>query len=96
MKLRFQEFKDEIDTLIEFLTSDTWTFYGNPNPTPERIRTRYENQHYTGDDCKTFWIILDENINAGIIRIYDLEDGDPLFDIMIAGSTKVWESEQLA
>lgn len=83
MNLRFQEFIDEIDTLIEFLTSDTWSFYGNPNPDPERIRSRYENQFYTGGNCKTFWIIVDD-INAGILRIYDLEDGDPLFDIMIS------------
>lgn len=83
MKIRFQEFKDEIDTLVDFLTSDTWEFYGTPNPKPERIRARYENQHYTGDNCKTFWVILDQELNVGLIRLYDLEDGDPLFDLMI-------------
>ncbi|WP_312651385.1 GNAT family N-acetyltransferase [Proteiniclasticum sp.] len=83
VNLRFKEFIDEIDTLIEFLTSDSWSFYGTPNPDPERIRSRYENQFYTGGNCRTFWILIDEETNAGIIRIYDLEDGDPLFDIMI-------------
>ncbi len=37
MKIRFHEFKNEIDVLIEFLTSDTWEFHGTPNPKPERI-----------------------------------------------------------
>jgi hypothetical protein len=41
MKIRFEEFKDEIDTLVEFSTSDTWEFYGTPNPKPERIRSRW-------------------------------------------------------
>jgi hypothetical protein len=52
MKIRFEEFKDEIDTLVEFLTSDTWEFYGTPNPNPVRIGASYENQYYTVDDFK--------------------------------------------
>jgi len=88
MNIRFQEFTDEIDTLIDFLTQDTWSFYGNPNPDPERIRKRFDNQFYTGENCRTFWIITEDNLNAGILRIYDLEDGDPLFDIMILSSFK--------
>lgn len=83
MKIHFEEFKTDIDKLIEFLTSDTWEFYGTPNPKPDRIRASYENQYYTGEDCKTFWVILDENITAGMVRIYDLQDGTPLFDIRI-------------
>lgn len=84
MEIYFEEFKDEIDNLIEFLTSDTWDFLGESNPNPEKIRESYENKVYTGDDCKTFWIILNKNIKVGIIRIYDLQDGSPLFDIRIS------------
>lgn len=88
MKIRFEEFKDEIDTLVEFLTSDTWEFHGTPNPNPERIRASYENQYYTGDDCKTFWVILDHDIKVGMIRIYDLQDSTPVFDIRILNNYK--------
>ena len=88
MKIRFEEFINEIDTLVEFLTSETWEFYGTPNLKAERIRASYENQHYTGDDCKTFWVISDDDTKVGMIRIYDLEDGDPLFDIRISSKYK--------
>ncbi|WP_315115595.1 GNAT family N-acetyltransferase [uncultured Clostridium sp.] len=88
MKIYFQEFKDEIDTLIEFLTSDTWEFHGIPNPKPESIRASYENQYYNGDDCKTFWIALDQDTKVGMIRIYDLYDDTPLFDIRILNNYK--------
>ncbi len=88
MKIRFEEFIDDIDELIEFLTSDTWEFYGTPNPKPERIRESYKNNYYSGDDCKTFWIILDENTKAGILRIYDLEDDTPMFDIRVLSKYK--------
>lgn len=88
MKICFEEFKDEIDMLIEFLTSDTWEFHGIPNPKPESIRVSYENQYYNGDDCKTFWIILDQHTKVGMIRIYDLYDDTPLFDIRILSNYK--------
>lgn len=88
MKICFEEFKDEIDTLVEFLTSDTWEFHGTPNQNPETIRASYENNYYTGDGCKTFWVILDEDIKVGVIRIYDLQDGSPLFDIKILSKYK--------
>ncbi|MEW8956240.1 GNAT family N-acetyltransferase [Clostridium sp.] len=88
MKIHFEEFKDEIDNLIEFLVSDTWEFYGTPNPKPERIRKSYENDYYTGDECKTFWVILDQDIKVGMIRIYDLQDECPMFDIRILSKHK--------
>lgn len=88
MKVHFEEFIDEIDELIGFLTSETWEFFGVPNPDPEKIRASFKNQFYTGDDCKTFWIISDENIKIGMLRIYDIEDGTPLFDLRISGKYK--------
>lgn len=88
MNITFKEFTDEIDALIEFLTSDTWSFHGTPNPKPERIRKSFENHYYSSEDAKTFWIIVDSNTRAGIMRIYDLEDGTPLFDIRISSKYK--------
>lgn len=83
MKVYFEEFKDEIDAIVEFLTSDTWRFYGIPNPEAEMIRKSYENNYYTGEDCKTFWVTSNESIKIGMIRIYDLKDSTPLLDIRI-------------
>lgn len=87
MQIHFKEFIDEIDDLITFLTSDTWKFYGTPNLKPEKIRMDYKNNYYTGGNCKTFWV-LDKDIKVGMIRLYDLEDGDPLFDIRILSKYK--------
>ncbi len=87
MKIYFEEFIDEIDELIEFLTSDTWQFHGTPNPNPEIIRKSYENNYYRSDDSKTFWIIKDD-VKVGMMRVFDLEDGTPLFDIRIASKYK--------
>lgn len=83
MKICFEEFKNDIDTLTEFLTSDTWDFHGEPNPSPEKIRENYKNGVYSGDNCRTFWVILNQDTKVGIIRIFDLQDTTPLFDIRI-------------
>ncbi|WP_105614334.1 GNAT family N-acetyltransferase [Vallitalea okinawensis] len=88
MKITFEEFVDEIDALVEFLTSNTWEFHGTSNPKPERIRASYKNQFYTGDDCKTFWVVLDGDIKVGLLRIYDLQDSTPVFDIRISSQYK--------
>lgn len=88
MKIRFEEFKDKIDDLVNFLTSDTWEFHGIPNLDPEKIRESYENNVYTGDDCKTFWVISNEDTKVAMVRIYDLQDGTPLFDIRILSKYK--------
>lgn len=88
MNLHFEEFKNEIDLLINFLTSDTWEFYGTPNPNPDRIRLSYENNYYSSDDIKTFWILLDDTIRVGMLRIYDLQDDTPMFDIRILSKYK--------
>lgn len=87
MNIHFEEFKNDVDTLVEFLTSDTWTYFGTPDPKPERIRKTY-NDLYTGDNIRAFWIVSEQGIRAGMIRIYDLEDDTPLFDIRILSKFK--------
>lgn len=88
MELYFEEYTDDVDSLIEFLISDTWDFHGVPNPGPEKIREDNKNQEYTGVNCKTFWIMLDQDLKVGMIRIYDLQDNTPLFDIRILSKYK--------
>lgn len=88
MKLFFEEFSDDVNTLVEFLTSDSWDFLGEPNPSPEKIRENYKNQVYTGINNKTFWIISDQKVKVGMIRVFDLQDSTPLFDIRILSKYK--------
>lgn len=88
MKLVFKEFKDEIEDLVGFLTSEAWEFYGVPNPKEERIRENYNNQFYTGEENKSFWITTEEDKKIGFIRVYDFQDSTPLIDIRISSNYK--------
>ena len=88
MNLHMKEFVDEIDELVTFMVSDTWEFYGTPNVNPDRIRKAFENNYYNSEGTKTFWISSDEYGRVGMLRIYDLDDGTPLFDIRINSKYK--------
>ncbi len=86
MNIKFTPFlPSEINILIDFITSNIWPFHGYPKITPEKIRKNFKDGYYTGDGIKTFWIMKDEK-KAGMIRLYDLKDITPLFDIRIIPS----------
>jgi RimJ/RimL family protein N-acetyltransferase len=88
MDIRFKEYKEcEIDALVEFLTSDTWRYYGTPNPNPDRIREMNNDHYYLSEEAKTIWIILDD-IKIGIIRAYELQDSTPVLEIRIHSNYK--------
>jgi hypothetical protein len=44
---------------IDWLSSDTWPYHSNPNPGRKQIKKWFDNGRFTGEDNKTFWIILD-------------------------------------
>jgi len=83
MNIRYIEFTEGVEELVQFLTSDHWTYHGVSNPDPNKIRTSYEDGFYSNDESKTFWIVADDHHKVGMIRLFDLLDSTPLFDIRI-------------
>jgi len=62
--------------LLEWLRSDDWPYHGQA--TFEHI----ENVYF-GDSVETFWIVADGSERVGLLRLYDLEDYTPMFDIRV-------------
>lgn len=83
MTTKIVPFNAEIEMLIKFLTKNTWSFHGTSMQKAENIRRSYETGYFMSDEALTFWIVNDQEEKVGIIRIYDLEDDCPLFDIKI-------------
>jgi len=81
--LRFKKFNHELDDLILFMTTNTWEFHSNPNPTKEQIVNTYKNGWYE-NDRETFWIEY-KNQKIGMLIIHDFSDTIPSFDIRIDG-----------
>lgn len=84
--LSFMDFEDELEDLVTFLTSNTWEFHGDSNPSAEKIIKNFEEGFYNGEDTKTFWILLNDELKIGVLRIFDLTDSTPLFDIRISNA----------
>lgn len=73
----------EARLLADWLVSDTWDYYVEPNPTRENVEARIAAGAYHSEDTRTFWIDLDEKRRVGLIRLYDLLEDGAMFDIRI-------------
>ena len=84
MEIEFRQFQPtEINSLIEFLISDTWPFHLAERPEPEKIMGNFSKGLYHDDDNRTFWILSDGGEKIGMIRLFDLTMHSPMFDLRI-------------
>jgi RimJ/RimL family protein N-acetyltransferase len=83
MRIEYRRFVPaEADLLAEFLTAEDWPYFaGDSGPTANRIRERVAAGDYDNDRTRTFWIVADTE--AGLIRLFDLGDSTPLFELRI-------------
>jgi|ERR1035438_1552587 hypothetical protein len=71
----------ETDLLAKFLTTEDWPYHGDGAPDAAQIRDQAAAGHYDNDQTRTFWIVT--GTEAGLIRLLDLADDTPLFDLRI-------------
>lgn len=87
--MRLQEWTmEEQEQLIHFMTTNSWPFHGNSDPGRELIEKAIEEGGYESDEVKTFWVENDEMDKVGIVKIHDLQDDIPLFDLRIADMSR--------
>ncbi len=87
--MRLQEWTmEEQEQLIHFMTTNSWPFHGNSDPARELIEKAIEEGGYESDEVKTFWVENDELDKVGIVKIHDLQDDIPLFDLRIADMSR--------
>ncbi|MFJ9595408.1 GNAT family N-acetyltransferase [Streptomyces virginiae] len=83
MELTYRRFDpSEGDALVAFLTADTWPFHGTAVVDAEQARRWVAEGRFDGDDTRTFWI-GDGDDTLGLVRLTDLGDGTPVFDLRI-------------
>jgi RimJ/RimL family protein N-acetyltransferase len=90
INLNFIKFdKDSHRELVaNFLASQDWPFHVNSIVTFERGLTLIDENTFSNEESETWLFFNNENILAGIIRLFDMDDiadgdGAPLFDIRI-------------
>ncbi len=83
--MRLQEWTiEEQEQLIHFLMTNTWPYHGDSNPARHLIEKTIEDGGYQSDEVKTFWVKNEKQEKVGIVKLYDLHDEIPMFDLRVA------------
>ncbi|MDX3540667.1 GNAT family N-acetyltransferase [Streptomyces sp. MB09-01] len=79
---RFVPSEAESEDLVGFLTGDTWPFHGAAVVDREQARRWISDGRYDGDENRAFWITAGDHV-VGLVRLMDLGDSTPVFDLRI-------------
>ena len=87
VNIEYQRFTPaEAGRLADFLTAEPWPFHSGREDRG-RIRQRVADGYYDSDSTRTYWIIA-ENEHVGFIRLFDLGDSTPMFDLRIRAAAR--------
>ncbi|MFC4005801.1 GNAT family N-acetyltransferase [Nonomuraea purpurea] len=83
MRIEFTRFSaaDDVEALVGFLTGEEWPFHAGRQE-PDTVRRRAAEGVYDDEESRTFWIVV-EGERAGLVRLQDLADDTPMFDLRI-------------
>ncbi|WP_328284299.1 GNAT family N-acetyltransferase [Brevibacterium sp. UCMA 11752] len=71
--------------LIDFFTSNDFPFHVRPERwTAAGVEERIESGAFRSDDYDTFWLQHEQLGSLGIVRLEDLTDDTPMFDLRLA------------
>jgi RimJ/RimL family protein N-acetyltransferase len=86
-RTEYQRFtRAETERLADFLTDEPWPFHSGRADRGE-VRRLVAGGHYDGDSARTYWIIMN-NEHVGLIRLWDLGDSTPMFDLRIRAADR--------
>lgn len=71
------------DDLVGFLTRNTFPFHVQERRTPSAARELIALGSFRDSENDTFWLLADGTIRVGIVRLEDLKDPTPLFDLRL-------------
>jgi RimJ/RimL family protein N-acetyltransferase len=69
--------------LAELLTTEDWPYHGSGAPEAATVREQATAGYYDNDRTQTFWMVIGTGMRVGLIRLLDLGDDTPLFDLRI-------------
>jgi RimJ/RimL family protein N-acetyltransferase len=75
-----------VDLLAEFLSSQDWPYHAGGTPDAARVREQAAAGYYDNDETRTFWVVTGDGTRAGLIRLLDLADDTPMFDLRIGAA----------
>jgi RimJ/RimL family protein N-acetyltransferase len=88
MEVEYRPFTPgDAELLAAFLTGEEWPYHGSGGADRDAIMRQVADGHYGSSSARTFWIMAG-NEHAGLIRLFDLDDGTPMFDLRIRAARR--------
>ncbi|MCK2214903.1 GNAT family N-acetyltransferase [Actinomadura sp. ATCC 31491] len=82
MRIEFTRFTAaDAGALADFLTGEDWPYHAGVQDR-EAVRRRAAAGGYDDAENRTFWIVADGE-RAGLVRLQDLADDTPMFDLRV-------------
>lgn len=73
------------DHLIDFYTTEEFPFHARLSRwSAEEVRQRIADGYFISEGTETFWLVHSELGRIGIVRLEDLRDETPMFDLRLA------------
>lgn len=72
------------EQLVRFLTTQTFPFHSRPRRGRTEVEASIDAGEFRNDDNDTFWIRHEQHGRIGIVRLEDLTDPTPVFDLRLA------------
>lgn len=73
------------DHLIDFYTTEQFPFHAKLSVwSKEEVRERIGDGYFNSEETETFWLVHSERGRIGIVRLEDLRDETPMFDLRLA------------
>jgi RimJ/RimL family protein N-acetyltransferase len=83
VEITYERFKStDAEELVGFLSGDTWPFHGSDVVGQAEVRQWIGEGRYDNQDNRAFWIMV-AGERTGLVRLMDLCDDTPLFDLRI-------------
>ncbi|WP_405618769.1 GNAT family N-acetyltransferase [Streptomyces sp. NBC_00076] len=70
------------EPLVRFLTCESWPFHSVSEVDRKTARQWIADGRFDNEENRSFWIVADDE-TVGLVRLMDLTDGTPLFDLRI-------------
>lgn len=82
MGVDFERIEQADATVVDWIASDTWPYHLNVRPSRAEVASWIAAGSFVGDGVASFWVQL-AGERVGILRLFDLDDLTPLFDLRI-------------
>ncbi|CAM2894759.1 GNAT family protein [Saccharomonospora xinjiangensis] len=74
--------RSQAGDLADFLSGEMWPYHSVPRLTVGCVLRQVADSYYDNSSTRTLWVTAGER-RVGVVRLFDLDDDTPLFDLRI-------------